>query len=56
MKIIETILAFLIAVAAIKTNITMLSESQGTAEVLGVITADIIFGIIIYFLLKSKSK
>ena len=56
MKIFKIILAILIAVTAIKTNITMLSESQGTAEVLGVITADIIFGIIIYFLLKSKSE
>lgn len=33
----------------------MLSESQTTAEVLGVHTADNLFKIITYFLLRSKS-
>jgi len=56
MKIFKTILAILLVIAAIKTNITMLSESQGTAEVLGVLTADVIFGVIIYFLLKPSAK
>jgi hypothetical protein len=55
MKIIKIILALFIAFAAIKTNISMLSKSQGIAEVLGVLTADILFGVIIYFLLKSKT-
>jgi hypothetical protein len=55
MKIIKIILALFLAFTAIKTNITMLSESQSTAEILGVLTADILFGVIIYFLLRSKS-
>jgi hypothetical protein len=55
MKTIKIILALLIAFAAIKTNISMLSKSQEIAEVLGVLTADVLFREIIYFLLKSKS-
>jgi len=34
----------------------MLSKSQGLAEVLGVLTADVLFGVITYFLLKSKAQ
>ena len=56
MKIFKAILAILIIITAVKTNITMLSESQGIAEVLGVLTADVLFGVLIYFLLKSKSE
>jgi hypothetical protein len=56
MKIIKIILALFIAIAAIKTNISMLSKSQGIAEVVGVLTADVLFGVIIYFLLKTESQ
>jgi len=49
MKIIKTILVLLIAFTAIKTNISMLNESQGLAEVLGMFTADVILGVIINY-------
>jgi hypothetical protein len=52
MKIIKIIFAILLAFAAIKTNISMLSKSQGIAEIAGVLTADVIFILIIYFMLK----
>ena len=40
MKIIKIIFAILIVLAAIKTNITMLSESEGVAEIMDILKAD----------------
>jgi hypothetical protein len=45
----RTFLAILIVFAAIKTNISMLSKAQGIEEVLGVLTGDFYFGMIIYY-------
>lgn len=49
-KLLDTHIAF----AAIKTNINMLSKFQWKAKVLGVLTADVLFGVIIYFCWSLK--
>lgn len=54
MKIIKSILALLLAFAAINTNISILSKSQVIGEILGVVTVDVLFGGLNYFCLNQS--